>query len=209
MNAHSTNSWVVAIKNGDVDAAQILWDKFAVKLAQLAKKHLLQYRDSPDDEDDIAIKAFKSFVVRAEKRQFPRLDGREDFWSIVACITIRKAWAANKQKGERRIPKPLSMDAPMTASNAGESDSDMAWANQFTADDLCPEDLLIMKESMIQLMDALDETLQDVARLRYEGYTVSEIGEELGFSKATAERKLKLIRNIWIEQFPEIEILYS
>jgi hypothetical protein len=47
-----------------------------------------------------------------------------------------------------------------------------------------------------------DEGLRTVARLKQEGYTDAEVAGRLRCSLRTVERKLKLIRAIWEQEFP-------
>ena len=45
-----------------------------------------------------------------------------------------------------------------------------------------------------------DETLQRVVMLRLDGLTAKEIGKECGFTSRWAERKLQIIRNMWLRE---------
>jgi DNA-directed RNA polymerase specialized sigma24 family protein len=53
-------------------------------------------------------------------------------------------------------------------------------------------------DELRRLLVLLDEQeLKEVALAKMEGYTNDEIGERLGKSKSSVERKLRLIRKIW------------
>ncbi len=54
------------------------------------------------DEEDIALAAFDSFYRRAERGQFPKLEGRDDLWQLLFVLTVRKA--VNLTRREARQP---------------------------------------------------------------------------------------------------------
>jgi DNA-directed RNA polymerase specialized sigma24 family protein len=79
-----------------------------------------------------------------------------------------------------------------------------------TADDLgqirdqriTGEQKVILEEERKHLFEELeDETLQQVATWKIEGFTNTEIAERLGVCTRTVERKLRLIRRIWSHAF--------
>ena len=47
------------------------------------------------------------------------------------------------------------------------------------------------------LLASLDETSQQIAALKMEGYTHDEVAEKLGVNVRTVERRLKAIREQW------------
>jgi len=55
-----------------------------------------------------------------------------------------------------------------------------------------------MAEECRRLFEALpDESLRQVAALRLDGYTDSEIAARLGCGLTTIERRLRTIRTVW------------
>jgi hypothetical protein len=101
MSLHGSVSRLVGmLKAGNDAAAPALWDRFCVRLARLAKKKLRHVSRRVQDEEDIALSAFKSLCLGARSGRFPRLENRESLWGLLAFITAQKA--ANHIAYERR-----------------------------------------------------------------------------------------------------------
>ena len=67
----------------------------------------------------------------------------------------------------------------------------------------CPENRAIMQEECKRLLSLLEKReLKLLALLKVEGYTNQEIAEQLGCSRRTIQRRLDMIRDIWIEELP-------
>ena len=63
-----------------------------------------------------------------------------------------------------------------------------------------------MDEQQQQMFAVLpDQSLRDVASLRFEGYSNEEIAKETGISLRSVERKLKVIRQIWTSMAEQSE----
>jgi DNA-directed RNA polymerase specialized sigma24 family protein len=58
-------------------------------------------------------------------------------------------------------------------------------------------------EECRRLLGRLDDDLRALALLKMEGYTNEEIASRLGRSRATVERKLRLIRRAWEAEAPD------
>jgi len=72
----SVTRWISQLKNGDRAAAQPLWEAYFHRLVALARKRLRGTPRRAADEEDVALCAFDSFYRRAERGQFPKLEGR-------------------------------------------------------------------------------------------------------------------------------------
>ena len=68
-------------------------------------------------------------------------------------------------------------------------------ANEPTAE--FTTEFLDVCDSLVQALD--DPKLREVARLRMEGYSDREIGEQLDCSRSTVQRRLEIIRRSWIQ----------
>jgi DNA-directed RNA polymerase specialized sigma24 family protein len=63
-----------------------------------------------------------------------------------------------------------------------------------------PEFAAMLAEQSRRLFAALgQEELRRIAALRMEGYTAEEIAEQLGCARRTVNRRLLLIRQIWLD----------
>ena len=69
-----------------------------------------------------------------------------------------------------------------------------------------PPDLVHqMNDECQNLFDRLtDDSLRMVASMKLEGYTNGEIAEHLGCGHRTVERKLQVIRQLWLGDEPQV-----
>ena len=87
----SVTRWIAQLKHGDRAAAEALWRAYFHRLVALARDRLRGTPRRAADEEDVALAAFDSFYRRAERGQFPKLEGRDDLWQLLFVITVRKA----------------------------------------------------------------------------------------------------------------------
>src|SRR6516225_5263352 len=101
----SVTHWLGAIKNGEVDAAQQLWEAYFRRLVGLARQRLGQTPRGPADEEDVALSALTSFFEGIAKGRFPQLNDRDDLWRLLVHITARKAIdQINHERRKKRRP---------------------------------------------------------------------------------------------------------
>ena len=69
---------------------------------------------------------------------------------------------------------------------------------QIAGDELTPEFAAEVSEEFRRLLESLpDNDLQEIAIRKMDGYTNTEIAQQLGCSQRTIERRLQLIRRTW------------
>ena len=193
----SVTHWLHGLQHGESFAAGKLWERYYERLVRLAS---LALRNSPRrvaDEEDVAIAAFASFCRGAEVGRFPRLNDRDDLWQVLVMLTRRKA--ANQLKHDHRQKRGLELARGESfwdsLNDAGEGIDGLA------GHEPTPEFALEIAEECEVLLDLLnDDVLRRVAVAKMEGYTNREIAGQLGVKLRTVERKLKLIRDLWLEQ---------
>jgi DNA-directed RNA polymerase specialized sigma24 family protein len=180
------------LKKGDQAAAQQLWARYFHRLVSLARSRLRAVPRGGGDEEDVALSAFKSLLIRAEQGKFPQLEDRDDLWQLLYVLTVRKAVSLSK----REYAKRRGGGAVCYLSDLGD-----AQLEQAVGDEPTPELAFQMAGECRRLVDALgDETLRSVALWKMEGYTNKEVGEKLGVVEQTVERKLRRIRELWTER---------
>ena len=193
----SVTHWLHGLQHGESFAAGKLWERYYERLVRLAS---LALRNSPRrvaDEEDVAIAAFASFCRGAEVGRFPRLNDRDDLWQVLVMLTRRKA--ANQLKHDHRQKRGLELARGESfwdsLNDAGEGIDGLA------GHEPTPEFALEIAEECELLLGLLDDdVLRRVAVAKMEGYTNREIAGQLGVKLRTVERKLKLIRDLWLEQ---------
>jgi RNA polymerase sigma factor (sigma-70 family) len=186
--------FVNQIREGNERAAAEVWDRYFQDLVRVARQKLAAHRDPAADEEDAAQSALKSFFVAARKGRFPDLRDSQGLWRLLSEMTRRKAInlirrATSKKRGGGKVQGESAVH--------GLSDSDPFGLSLVPGQDPTPEFAAIVAESITNLMDRLEPSLQSVVVLKMEGWTNKEIAGILDCSVATIERRLQLIRKRW------------
>jgi DNA-directed RNA polymerase specialized sigma24 family protein len=191
----SVSILIEALKKGDRDAAQGLWDRYFRRLVMLAQARLRGVNRRLADEEDVALSAFDSFYRAAERGRFPQLGDRDELWQLLVVITVRKAYDLVRYQGRpSRGAGRVQTLSELVADGAGE----------MLGSEPTPQLAAQVAEECVRLLDLLgDEKLRSVALLKMEGYTNEEIAAKLGCVRYTVDRKLQSIRTIWNEEKPQ------
>jgi RNA polymerase sigma factor (sigma-70 family) len=195
----SVTHWLGAIKNGEVDAAQQLWEAYFRRLVGLARQRLGQTPRGPADEEDVALSALTSFFEGIAKGRFPQLNDRDDLWRLLVHITARKAIdQINHERRKRR--RPDSVVQVWDKATHDDFDAEGDWAH-VVGNEPNPEFAAqFAEEYERRLHDLNSPELRLVAVWKMEGYSNAEIARKLGCVERSVERKLRLIRNRWARE---------
>ena len=194
----SVTHWLGALRGGDLDAAQPLWERYFARLVRLAQARLRTRRGpgAVEDEEDAALSAFDSFCRAATEGRFPRLDDRDDLWRLLVTITERKATDQMRRAGRvKRGGGRVRNEADLAA---GGPDDEPAGLDRIAGHQPTPEFAAEFAEEYRRLFEALrDEELRRIAVWRLEGHSVGEIAARLGCAQRTVARRLECIRKEW------------
>ena len=183
----SVTQWVNRLQKGDAAAAALLWERFFTGLTHLARQRLGGRPRAMADEEDIALSAFNSFCAGLQQGRFAELHSRDNLWRLLIVITSRKAAdeIAFQHRDKRDASRLEAMD-------------DEAIVSQVISREPTPEIAAEFSDQLRSLLESLEhEDLKQIALLKMEGYTNSEISQQLSRSITTVERKLRTIRSIW------------
>ena len=191
-NEPSATALISKLRNGDEEAARLLWDRFFAQLITLTRSRLQTSSRAMSDEEDIVLSAMKSFCIGMRNGRFPELSNRESLWRLLLTITLRKI--ADKQnydrRGKRDVEKQQLNSSPDADSNAE--------VNSFVSREPNPEIAAECAEQISRLLESLEnEDLKKVAIMKMEGYTNIEVANDIKCSLTSIERKLRTIRSIW------------
>jgi DNA-directed RNA polymerase specialized sigma24 family protein len=176
--------WIAEIKEGRREAVARLLDCYFKRLIGLARQRLGGQPELAGYEEDVALSAFKSLCLGAERGQFSRLLDRDDLWHLLVVLTVRKAIDLLRRR------RPEAPAAPEDLEQLLSRDPD-------------PELAAEVADEYRRLFDGLgDPELRAVALWKVEGYSNEEISRNLGCVVRSVERKLQLIRALWAEAFP-------
>ena len=176
--------WISQLKEGERDAAGLLLQRYFGRLVQLARARLRAQPGLAADDEDVALSAFKSLCLGAERGRFPQLDDRNDLWRLLALLAIRKAIDLQRRRQARGEPGAADVE-------------------QLLSGDPPPDLAAELAEEYRRLLDRLgDATLRAVALWKVEGHSNEEIAQKLGCGLRSVERKLHRIRALLGEEAP-------
>lgn len=179
----SVSIWIEALKRGDEQAAEQLWNRYFHRLTLLARSRLRNATRVVDGED-VALDVLQSVLITAQRGGYPKLTNRTELWPLLVSITLRKA--SNELKwhfAKKRTPKVEVRDVDVTNLVSAEPG---------------PELVAQIADQLRCLLDALeDPVLVQLAKMRLKGHTAAEIAEELDMRPRTVSRKLARIHQEW------------
>lgn len=199
MENNSVTAWLDQLKNGQPEYAQPLWERFYSKMVRIAKARLGAIGRQVVDEEDVASIAFTEFCSGVDRGIFPKLDDRNDLWRILLRIVDRKAidqirYLTAEKRGGGRV---------QTESAIGRANGDQGnWgAGQIADAEPTPDFSAAVSDEVQRLLSLLDADERVIAIAKMQGHMNREISEQHGFSQRTVERKVALIKKIWLVEF--------
>ena len=201
---NSVTAWISNLKAGQQEAIQKLWERYCLRLTQMARQKLGHASRRVADEEDIALAAFYSLCDAVDKNRFPRLDDRDDLWQLLLVITERKVIdhvrAGKRQKRGGGAVRGESVFLQLDA------DEMTRGIERVVDSEPTATDALLAVEQCRELLDCLPtEELRKIALWKLEGWKNKEIAEKLGCITETVERKLRGIRELWSEKITNQE----
>jgi DNA-directed RNA polymerase specialized sigma24 family protein len=199
--SESITSWLRAVRCGDSEAARKLWQSYFHQLVRLARRNLSgRARVTAVDEEDVASSVLGDLFLKLQEGGFRELGSRSELWELLVVITIRKATVvARRENALKRGSGRVKLESEMTSTS------------RFRLDDLIGHDMSValpdcMSAQCRILIDALkDPDLEKIALWKLAGYTNEEIAAKQNCTRATIQRKLRLIRKIWDSETREFQ----
>jgi RNA polymerase sigma factor (sigma-70 family) len=194
MSESSVTRWIARLEQGDDRAVERLWQAYFERLVHLAHNRLqLRYQRTVDAED-VALSAFYNFCKGVEQKKYPELRDRHGLWRLLVCITINKVLRVVRDQN------CLKRGGHFNELRGFDENSDsLSVVNDLVSREPSPEFAMEIADQYEALMKSLgSEELTALATWKLEGLSNAEIAERWNCSKRTVERKLELIRKIWI-----------
>jgi DNA-directed RNA polymerase specialized sigma24 family protein len=198
MPDESVTTWIQQVQSKDPVAAQHLWKRYVHRLVQLARARLGRMRRVSDEEDVVVI-AFEKFLRAAKDGLFPNLSDRNDLWRVLVLLTEQAAVdVIRHQLADKRGGGTVQGESAIA--NAKHDPSQFG-INGVPGREPTPEFALAAAERYRELLTALTtDELRNIAMAKMDGYSNNEIAKQLDLSPRSIERKLNLIRKIWISE---------
>ncbi len=187
----SVTRWIDGLKQGDIEAAQRLWERFFGQLVGLARARMGAAPRKAADEEDVALSVFDSLCRGAVRGQFPKLSDRNDLRALLLVLTARKvcdyvALERRQKRGGGRASAFSELDDHLEPGLAPGREPDPAVA-------------ALLREESERMFRRLDGDLRPIALGKLEGYSNRELASRLNCGLRTIERRLEIIRRIWTE----------
>lgn len=187
--------WIEQVRKADEVAMRQIWQHFAGRLHEFARRKIRPNTRRAYDEQDAVQSMFHSLCQGLEEGRYPDLENRDNLWRLMLVMTGRKISKRHRydqqlKRDNRRLltesyfaPNPQDRDLPGLQLAAGEP---------------TPEFLAEFSETFERLFGILEtDDLKQVAMHRIEGFDDSEIAKRLECSRSTVQRRLAMIRKIW------------
>jgi DNA-directed RNA polymerase specialized sigma24 family protein len=195
-------NWLRQLEGRDEQAALQLWQQYYREVVELARARLAATSRRVVDEEDVAQSVMRCLYEGAAMGQYTEVVNRQQLWQLLATITIRKV--IDKQRLLNQQKRGSGMVRGDSALRRHADDDCGSGFDRLSGDHPTPEVLAIAVEEYQRLMGRLDDDcLREIAQYRLDGYKNEEIGERLGLTSRSIERKLQRIRQIWAEESPQ------
>jgi RNA polymerase sigma-70 factor, ECF subfamily len=172
---------MVRLRQGDQDAATLVFERFSARLLRLALKHLDPAICPKVDPEDLIQSAFRSFFNRQVSGHFEELGSWDELWNLLLVITLRKC--ANKNKYFQRASRDVRRETALGTRLDSSSPEFEPVAEGPTA-----EEVTVLDETIRELLNCFNDRQQQVLALWLKGWTPFQISERIRCTERTVYR---------------------
>ena len=178
----SVTRWINAIREGDSLAAENLWQRYFRQLMAQARLRMSGTNRGMYDEEDAALSTFNIVCSKLQEGNYASLANRNELWQLMMTILVRKVMRRSTymQAAKRNGSQQSCLETAVESIPAS-----------------CPMEFTQECYDLIAMLN--DSNLEQVAMLKFEGYTNEEIARKLNRTRRTIQRMLNLIRSLWQE----------
>ena len=182
----SVTRWFHRLRDGDPDAAEVLWQEFFPRLVDVARHRFAADRDADYGADDAAASVLATLCQNAPADAYAGIDTRDDLWRLLVT-SIRRKVIDRVRRGQT-----LKRGGEVSFVSADET---------LASPEPDAETLAMLRESLDRLLRSLsDQRLRDIAIMKMRGDSVAEIANHFDVSLRSIQRKLNLVRDAWRDQ---------
>ncbi|TWT80558.1 Serine/threonine-protein kinase PknB [Planctomycetes bacterium CA13] len=169
-------------KSGDERAAEVLFDRYAIRLVALVASRLNRRYQASIDPSEVVQSAMGSFFDAARHSRI-QVSGSVSLWRLLATFARRKmARSIERQsaikRGGDQVQRSLNSVEPQVVSDDEPDANDEADAFLTTLKAELPDVLLVIVEGLLA------------------GQTQRELAESLGIDERTVRRRLSRVREL-------------
>ncbi len=189
-NAELLKLW----KSGNQRAAQILVDRYMLRLTALAQSRLSRLLARRLDAGDIVLSAWRSFFVAANRSRF-QIPDDDNLWPLLATFTLRKL----QRQAQRQLADRRSLARETSPTN------DDHW-QEFVSLEPTPQDAAQLTHDIEVLLSRLEPTDREILTYRLQGDELGAIALRMDCSERTIRRAMQRIRGQLADYF---EVAYD
>jgi RNA polymerase sigma-70 factor (ECF subfamily) len=178
----SFDGLMARLRSGDEEAAARVFQRFAQQLVLLARSQLADWVSRKVDPEDIVQSVYKSFFARCGSGQFD-LANWDSLWSLLTVITVRKCL----EQAEYYSAARRDVRREVSAALRGEADA----VCEALARDPTPSEAAALTDLLGQWLGGLEEPDRVILTLHLQGYTLAEIGSQVGRARRTVQRAIE------------------
>jgi RNA polymerase sigma-70 factor (ECF subfamily) len=172
------------LRGGDDAAARVVFERYTRQLVALARRRLDERLAAKVDPEDVVQSAYKSFFVRQREGQLD-VGNWQSLWGLLTVITLRKLadraahFRAARRDAAREVAPPVGDEtSPWEALDREPS----------------PEEATLLAETVEELVRDLDADERPILELSLQGYSASEISQQLSRAERSVRRLRERIR---------------
>ncbi|MBC8355820.1 MAG: sigma-70 family RNA polymerase sigma factor [Planctomycetes bacterium] len=162
--------------------ANAIFARYSRRLAALAHQNMSARLRTRIDGEDVAQSVLRTFFRRSEMEEF-QLDESTDLWKLLVKITITKVH--NRARYHRADKRNVDREE---GGREGES------LEHLLASGPGPAEAAELAEQLERLLADLPPAHREICALIVQGYSRTEVAEQLNLSRMTVHRVLKLLQ---------------
>ena len=89
-DSNSISLWIQAVRAGNEDAANELWQRYFSQLMKVARSRMATLPRAAYDEEDAAISTFRVLCQQLREGNYPDLADRDELWRLMLKVLLRK-----------------------------------------------------------------------------------------------------------------------
>jgi RNA polymerase sigma-70 factor (ECF subfamily) len=178
------------LKAGDNDAATQVFNRFANRLIELARRRLDPQIRQKLDPEDVLQSVFRSFFAHQAAGQVTGLESWDNLWAWLVVITMRKCGRRIEyfHSASRDVQREVSAPPPSEDESSGDSGT--------SSDEPTPSEAAMLTETVEQLMNNLEGKHREILALSLQGLTAPEISSKVGCTERTVYRVQKRVKEM-------------
>jgi RNA polymerase sigma-70 factor (ECF subfamily) len=179
---------MMRLKKGDEKAAAEVFERFVRRLVGVAPNQFDSWLRLKVDVEGVVQSAFKSFFAGQGEGQYEALADWDSLWGLLTVITLRKCYRKyHYLRAERRDPR-------RELARPSSTDGDDDWWEAIDREP-SPVEAAMLAEAVERLLDDLAPPERAIAELSLQGYTTTEIANQLRRSQRTVRRVRERIKH--------------